>query len=111
MVGMQHLFMAAALLVAALASPLPSAEPGKTVHIRDYKFTPASLTVDRGDRVTFVNDDDDAHTVTADDGAWDSEGLPHGAHWTRVFDKAGKVAYHCTVHPLMRGTVVVRAPQ
>jgi plastocyanin len=79
------------------------------VHIRDNAFVPPSVTVAAGTSVTFVNDDDDAHTATADDAAWDSEGLSQGQKWARTFAKAGKFAYHCTVHPMMHGAVVVRS--
>jgi plastocyanin len=98
---------AAALL--AFTAAAPSSPAGTVVHIRDDAFTPASVTVKAGDKVTFVNDDDDAHTATADDASWDSEGLNQGQKWTHAFMKAGKVAYHCTVHPMMHGTIVVKA--
>ncbi len=101
------LFGAAALLALTAAAP-PSA-PGAVVHIRDDAFVPASLTVKAGDTVAFVNDDDDAHTATADNAGWDSEGLSQGQRWTHAFVKARKVTYHCTVHPMMHGTIVVQA--
>ncbi len=102
---------AVALLVLAAAAPSPGASggTGTVVHIRDDAFVPASATVNFGDKVTFVNDDDDAHTATADDASWDSEGLNQGQKWTHAFMKTGKIAYHCTVHPMMHGTLVVRA--
>jgi plastocyanin len=102
---------AAALLALTAAAPssAPSGASGAVVHIRDDAFVPASLTVKAGDKVTFVNDDDDAHTATADDAAWDSEGLNQGQKWTHAFPKTGKVAYHCTVHPMMHGTILVEA--
>jgi plastocyanin len=105
---MRTALLGAAALVALLAAA-PSPRPGTVVHIRDDTFIPASVTVRAGDRVTFVNDDDDAHTATADDASWDSEGLNQGQKWTHAFAKAGKVTYHCTVHPMMHGTVLVRS--
>jgi plastocyanin len=105
---MRTALLGAAALVALLAAA-PSTRPGAVVHIRDDTFVPASLTVAVGEKVTFVNDDDDAHTATADDGSWDSEGLNQRQTWVRAFTKAGKVAYHCTVHPMMHGTLVVRS--
>ena len=98
----------AALLAFTAAVPAPAAT-ALVVHIRDDAFVPASVTVKAGDKITFVNDDDDAHTATADDASWDSEGLNQGQKWTHAFMKAGKVAYHCTVHPMMHATVVVQA--
>ncbi len=102
--------IAAALLAASVPSPSVAAEPPTaTVHIHDMAFVPATLTVRAGDKVAFVNDDDDAHTATADDASWDSEGLALRERWTHVFTKDGKIAYHCTVHPWMHGTIVVRS--
>jgi plastocyanin len=106
------LFGAAALLALTAAAPSSAASPGANgavVHVRDDAFVPASVTVHAGDKVTFVNDDDDAHTATADDASWDSEGLNQGQKWTHAFMKTGKFAYHCTVHPMMHGTIVVAA--
>ncbi len=97
---------AAALVVLLAAAPAPKTY---TVHIRDDAFSPPSVTVRAGDSVTFVNDDDDAHTATADDGSWDSEGLNQGQRWSHTFATSGKVTYHCTVHPFMKGTLVVRS--
>jgi plastocyanin len=105
---MRTALLGAAALVALLAAA-PSPRPATVVHIRDDAFVPPSVTVRAGDQVTFINDDDDAHTATADDASWDSEGLSQGQKWTRAFAKAGRVAYHCTVHPMMHGTIVVRS--
>jgi plastocyanin len=104
---MKRAFLGAAALAALLAAA--PATKTYTVHIRDDKFDPPSVTVRAGDAVTFVNDDDDAHTATADDGSWDSEGLNQGQKWSHTFAKSGKVTYHCTVHPFMKGTLVVRS--
>lgn len=104
---MKTALFAAAALVALLAAA-PSPRPGAVVHIRDDKFVPPSLVVGAGESVTFINDDDDAHTATADDGSWDSEGLGQGQKWSHTFAKAGKITYHCTVHPFMKGALVVR---
>ena len=105
------MLLVAALVAAIVPAPAASAPPAPAtvvVHLRDDTFVPASITVRPGTRVTFVNDDDDAHTATADDQSWDSEGLNLGQRWTHQFSKAGTVKYHCTVHPMMRGTIVVR---
>ncbi len=105
-----RLFVPAVALVALLGAA-PAAKDGAVVHIRDDAFVPASLSVRAGTAVAFVNDDDDAHTATADDASWDSEGLNQGQKWTHTFAKSGKIAYHCTVHPMMHGTIVVRSAE
>ena len=104
-----RLLLAAALAAAMVPLPTGAATAvAPTVHIRDDRFVPATITVAAGTKVTFVNDDDDAHTVTADDGSWDSEGLNQGERWVHAFPKAGKISYHCTVHPFMKATIVVK---
>ena len=106
-----RLLLSAALLAALIPAPVQATDAAApaTVHIRDDKFVPASVTIANGKKVVFVNDDDDAHTVTADDGSWDSEGLSQGQQWSRAFSKVGTIAYHCTVHPFMKGTIVVQS--
>lgn len=78
-----------------------------TVHIKNFKYDPATVTVHAGDRVTFVNDDDEAHTITASDKAFDSEGLDGSGTWQHVFAKSGTFHYFCELHPYMKATVVV----
>jgi plastocyanin len=48
-----------------------------------------------------------SHTITADNGSWDSGSLGKGQSFSQVFTQAGTFTYHCAVHPSMKGTVVV----
>jgi plastocyanin len=97
-----------ALAVALAAGVSPAQSPSDvTVHIKDFKFDPTPLTVHAGERVTFVNDDDEAHTVTASDKSFDSEGLDGAGTWQHVFAKAGTYRYFCELHPYMKAIVVV----
>jgi plastocyanin len=106
------------LLVAALgvASPAPSPDGGgkgqgavAVVHIRMFAFVPSKVVVSAGQTVRFVNDDDEAHTVTASDKSFDSAGLDTGDSWSHVFSKTGTFNYFCALHPYMKGVVVVSA--
>jgi plastocyanin len=102
------------LLSAALLAALPLAAPAATtatVHIKDFKFVPAVVSVAPGTTVTFVNDDQEPHTVTATNHAFDSEGLDTNQKWPHTFAKAGTYAYFCEMHPYMHGTVTVKASQ
>ena len=81
-----------------------------TVAISDFQFKPATTTVTAGQSVRFVNRDQEAHTVTATDKTFDSEGLDSGASWTHTFTRPGKYAYYCELHPYMKGTIVVLPP-
>jgi plastocyanin len=103
------------VLVALLALPAAAVArfvpPLATVHIVNFAFEPRTLTVRVGQRITFVNDDGEAHTVTADDNSFDSAGLDAHESWQHSFDKPGTYAYFCALHPHMRGTIVVTASQ
>jgi plastocyanin len=92
--------------VAAESGPqlLPSV---LTVHIKNFMFNPMSVKIHAGDRVTFVNDDDEAHTATSDDKSFDSEGLDTGGTWQHVFTKPGTIGYFCELHPYMKATITV----
>ena len=60
-------------------------------------------------QVTFVDAGKEAHTATADDGSFDAGTLNPGESKTVTFDTAGSYGYHCSLHPWMKGTVVVTA--
>ncbi len=101
--------LAAAVLFAGLPTAAPAAPPVAVVHIQNFKFVPATLNVTAGTVVTFVNDDQEPHTVTATDKSFDSEGLDTNQKWPHTFAKAGTYTYFCEMHPYMHGTVSVKA--
>ncbi len=104
--------LAAALLIGLpVAAPAASAPATTTVHIKNFMFVPASVTVPVGATVAFVNDDQEPHTVTSNDKSFDSEGLDTHQTFTHTFAKAGTYMYFCEVHPYMHGTVIVKAAQ
>lgn len=91
--------------------PRTSAEPrdGKAaVSISNFAFDPSVIEVKAGTEVTWSNDDPAPHTVTALDGAFDSDVLDDGGSFSFRFDEAGTYAYRCNVHPDMEGKVQVR---
>ncbi len=89
--------------------PLNDLVPGSTVVIiRGFAFGPGDLTVRAGDRVTWINCDEDSHTSTADGGQWSSPLLAPGDVFTQTFPTPGEFTYHCTPHPFMTGRVVVQ---
>lgn len=96
---------------AAAATVTPSAPADSSqvpVDMRAIVFAPASLEIPAGGGIAFTNQDPLVHTITADDGSWDSGPIQPGATWRRVFDRPGTYAFHCTPHPFMKGVVVVR---
>ena len=98
---------------AAKAHKHPTAKahkhPTRTVVIRGFRFRPAQITIKRGTRVRWINKDPHTHTVTANKkGSFNSGRLGKGQSYSHVFRTAGKKAYHCEIHPDMRGRVVVK---
>ena len=80
-----------------------------SVSIKNMAFSPMSLSVPAGTTITWNNNDTTMHTVTADNGSFDSGNIAVGGKFTKVFSSAGSFAYHCTLHPEMKGTIVVTA--
>jgi plastocyanin len=71
-------------------------------------YTPSHLTVAVGTTVSWVNTDSVPHTTTSDGAGWNSGTLAAGERFSFAFENAGTFPYHCTIHPGMVGTVVVR---
>jgi plastocyanin len=82
--------------------------PSAVVEIKQYAYTPGSLTVAAGTTVVFKNSDTVAHTVTAADKSFDSGNLEAGATWSHAFPTPGSFAYLCAYHTYMKGTIVVK---
>ena len=92
----------------ACSLPLGEGVPGSTVIvIRDFAFGPGEVRVRVGDRITWLNCDEDQHTTTADGGQWASGLLSPGDGFTQSFPTAGEFTYHCEPHPFMTGRVIV----
>jgi plastocyanin len=73
-----------------------------------WGYAPDTITVKAGDTITWTNDGSLVHTVTPDNGGFDSGVLNKGDTWTHTFDTAGTFTYHCTPHPWMKATIVVQ---
>ncbi len=96
------------------SAPAASADSASTatVNIKGFAFGPATLTVAKGTKVTFTNNDTATHTVTsganrAKDGKFDQQ-ITGGAETTVSFDTPGTYEYFCTIHSSMKGTVTVQ---
>ncbi|MGD1171712.1 cupredoxin family copper-binding protein [Mycobacterium seoulense] len=118
--------LAVAVLLAGCSASRPAAGPGtgvstgstsvtapaapvggNQVTIDGFAFAPATLTVAVGTTVTWTNRDEEPHTVAASDGSFHSPGMGTGATFTHTFTDPGTFDYVCSIHPMMRGTVVV----
>ena|SRR5690242_984740 len=81
---------------------------GSDVSIKNFAFTSNNISVTKGTTVKWTNNDGVTHTVTADDGSFDSGSLTNGASFSHTFSTAGTYTYHCSIHTTMTGTVTVQ---
>ncbi len=71
-------------------------------------YSPAVFTVVAGSKVTWINLDTTAHTVTSNTtGLFDSGSITTGQMWSFTFTTPGTYHYYCAIHPMMTGTIVV----
>jgi len=105
-----------ALLLGGLAGcfsdrPATGPEPpagGSAVAIDNFAFVPANLSVASGTTVTWTNQDDTPHTVSADDGrTFDSSAFGRGKTFQVTAGAPGTYPYFCRIHPFMKGTLTV----
>ena len=94
----------------APASTPTTAPPstGNSISIMNFAFSPLTLTVKTGTKVTWTNKDTVTHTVTDDKGAFNSGLLTPGNSFSFTFTQAGTYSYHCNIHHSMMATIVVQ---
>jgi plastocyanin len=100
--------------VATLAPPKPlvTADPnapgGPQLTVENFNFTPADISIPVGTTVTWTNNDDVEHTVTASDNSFGSKALESGDNFSYTFTQPGTYTYFCSIHPFMTGRVTVQ---
>ena len=99
---------AAALMATAAYRPPAYAEAANTVVMKNFDFSPMSLTVPAGTTVTWKNLDGEPHTVTSLTGLFRSGGLDQNDAFTFKFTKPGVYQYLCTIHPKMMASITVK---
>ena len=99
-----------ALVLAIPATSAATANATLTVRIMPGAFTPASVTINSGDTVTWTNNTNGMHQVVSDDGAFVSPVLKAGQSYSFTFKAAGKYVYHDALHPALKGTTTVTGP-
>jgi plastocyanin len=87
---------------------IPSAGPAATVNMEHNTFIPGEITVAPGTTVTWVNDEDMPHTVVDLNKAFRSKTLVKDASFSFTFATAGDYSYLCSIHPNMKGKVIVK---
>lgn len=91
-------------------APMASSPPASAaaVTVKDFGYSPSSLSVGAGTTVHFSFVGPSQHSATADDDSWDSGIQAPGGTFDHTFSTPGTYGYHCTIHPSMKGTIVVR---
>ena len=100
--------LAGCLLTVGVAMPSPVAAATHTVVMEGVAFVPETLSVKQGDTVIWVNKDLFPHTATAQDRSFDSPEMAPNKTWKYTATKSGTFPYVCTLHPTMKGTLVVK---
>lgn len=93
---------------AASPTPTTTQKTANQVSISNFAFTPSTLTVSAGTTVRFTNNDSVTHDIVANNNSFNSGHLAPGSSFTHTFTQAGTYQYHCSIHPTMRGTIVVQ---
>jgi len=79
--------------------------------IKDFHFTPQTLTVKSGEKITWINRDEEPHTVVSVEKQFKkSAPLDTDEEFTIAAGAPGTYTYFCSVHPKMTGTIVVEQP-
>lgn len=103
-----HAFAALVLIAPLSTAPsLAQAAPAMVV-MKNFDFSPMTLTVPAGASVTWKNLDGEPHTVTSTDGLFRSGALDENESFTFKFVKAGIYKYVCSIHPRMMAAIIVK---
>ena len=94
-------------LTASAATSTAATQPAQVV-IKGFMFEPKTLTARIGETITWINQDEEAHTVRSDAGLFASAALDTGESFRFRFDKPGTYHFVCSIHPQMTGTIVVQ---
>ena len=88
----------------------PTSQPGVSVRIDNFRFSPAAIDIPAGTTVTWLNADDVPHTATSKDipQRFDSGAMDTDGKFSFRFTRPGKFTYYCKVHPHMTGVITVK---
>jgi len=96
------------MALALCASAAAADKTGVTIKMTQEAFVPAQLTVTAGMPITWINNDTVPHSVTAQDGTFDSGPILAGKTFSWTPKEAGDIAYHCIFHPSMTASLAVK---
>jgi plastocyanin len=97
--------------LAAFGNDMTGAEGGQTknkIEIKDFMFNPPTITVKSGETITWINHDEEPHTVVSVGKKFQkSSALDTDQEYSIIAGVPGTYEYFCSVHPKMTGTIVV----
>jgi plastocyanin len=105
--GMSAALVLMALGLVSMAAAADAPPQGMRILIKDFMFSPMEAKTTVGVPVTWVNQDDEPHTVVSDVGLFRSGALDTGNEYTFKFDKPGTYHVLCSIHPQMVATIIV----
>ncbi|HBB96270.1 MAG TPA: amicyanin [Blastocatellia bacterium] len=92
----------------AAGKDLPTPSTANQVMVENFSFQPGTLTVKVGTTVTWVNHDDEPHTVNENNKTFKSGTLDTDAKFSYKFTSPGTYSYFCSLHPRMTGQIIVK---
>ena len=95
------------VIISPTETAMPSARQIE-VDIINFTFQPISVTASRGNTIVWINRDTVAHTVTADDGSFDSGAIAPEDSFEQRFDKVKSYSYSCSFYPQMKGIITIQ---
>ena len=103
-------FVSVLVLLTSCAGPGADSTAGKThtVSMDGTGFAPSDITVHVGDTIVWKNEDPFPHTATSQSAGFDSKDIDEGQSWSYTATKKGDFDYVCTLHPTMKGALIVR---
>jgi plastocyanin len=90
----------------APAAPSQTVAAPRTVDIKNFAFAPSALTVPKGTKITWTNNDSAPHKIDSD--SFNSATLSQGQSFSYTFNQAGTFSYFCSLHPSMKGSITVQ---
>ena len=100
--------MVVGLVAWGVTAPHVGAVGVAAVDIKEFAYTPPTLTVTAGTTVKWINHDEEPHTITSASGTFTSAGLSHDDVFAQTFLRPGRYEYFCALHPRMKAVVIVK---
>jgi plastocyanin len=104
--GVSSLFLPA--IAGEMKDTNSSGTSGNRIEIKDFAFNPQTLTVKSGEKIIWINRDEEPHTIVSVEKQFKkSPALDTDEEFTITAGAPGTYTYFCSVHPKMTGTIIV----